>query len=83
MAILKSLTQHQINQGALRCPSNVQKIEFCLGECPGLYALATATNQTWYYRAKNAEGKTCHVRIGAVSQVPLAEAKKQVTLLRS
>lgn len=83
MAILKTLTQHQINQGALRCPPNVQKIELCLGDCPGLYALVTPTNQTWYYRAKNVEGKTVHSRIGAVSQVPLAEAKKQVTLLRS
>ena len=83
MAILKTITQHQINQGALRCPPNVQKIEFCLGDCPGLYALVTATNQTWYYRAKNAERKTVHVRIGAVSQIPLAEAKKKVTLLRS
>ena len=83
MAILKTLTQHQINQGALRCPPNVPKIEFCLGDCPGLYALVTPTNQTWYYRAKNADGKTCHARIGPVSQVPLAEAKKQVTLLRS
>lgn len=83
MAILKSLTQHQINQGALRCPPGMQKIELCLGDFPGLYALVTHTNQTWYYRAKNADGKTVHSRIGAVSQVPLAEAKRQVTLLRS
>lgn len=83
MAILKSLTQHQINQGALRCPPNRQKIELCLGDAPGLYALVTPTNQTWYFRHKNADGKTCHARIGAVQQVPLAEAKKQVTLLRS
>lgn len=83
MAVLKSLTQHQINQGALRCPPNMPKLELCLGDAPGLYALVTPTNQTWYFRHKNADGKTCHARIGAVSQVPLAEAKKQVTLLRS
>jgi integrase len=83
MAILRTLTQHQINQGALRCPPNIQKIELCLGDCPGLYALVTPTNQTWYFRHKDFSGKTCHAKIGAVSQVPLAEAKKHVTLLRS
>ncbi len=81
--ILKSLTQHQINQGALRCPPNMQKVEMCLGDCKGLYVLVTPTNQTWYFRHKDASGKTCHAKIGAVSQVPLSEAKKQVTLLRS
>ena len=30
MAILKTLTQHQINQGALRCPPNVPKVELAL-----------------------------------------------------
>ena len=81
--ILKSLTQHQINQGALRCPPNMQKVEMCLGDCKGLYVLVTPTNQTWYFRHKDASGKPCHAKIGAVSQVPLSEAKKQVTLLRS
>jgi integrase len=81
MAILKTLTQHQINQGALRCPTNMQKIELCLGDLPGAYALVTPTNQTWYYRAK-LNGKNQHFRIGAVSQVSLADLRRQVTLLR-
>lgn len=81
MAILKSLTQHQINQGALRCPPNMTKIEWCLGELPGAYALVTPTNMTWFYRQKVA-GKNQHFRIGPVSQVSLADLKKEVTLLR-
>lgn len=81
MAILKNLTQHMINQGALRCPPNVQKIEWCLGDLPGAYALTTPTNQTWYYRAKQ-DGKNRHYKIGPVSQVSLADLKKEVTLLR-
>lgn len=81
MAILKTLTQHQINQGALSCPPNVQKIELCLGDCPGLYALVTPTSQVWYYRGK-VQGKSSHFRIGNVSAVPLAEAKRQAMLMR-
>lgn len=79
--ILKNLTQHMINQGALRCPQNVQKIELCLGDLPGAYALVTPTNQTWFYRQKIA-GKNQHFRIGAVSQVSLADLKKEVAQLR-
>ena len=81
MAILKTLTQHQINQGALRCPPNVQKIELCLGDCPGAYALITPTSQTWFYRTK-VDGRNRHFKIGAVSQVSLADLKKAVAQLR-
>lgn len=82
MAILKSLTQHQVNQGALRCPPNMHKAELCLGDCPGLYALATPTSQVWFYRGK-VKGKTSHFRIGSVSTIPLAEAKKQAMQIRA
>jgi hypothetical protein len=83
VTVLKSLTQHQINQGALRCPPNLPKIEFCLGpDCPGAYVLSTATNQTWFYRGK-VQGKTTHFRIGSVSEIPLAEAKKQAMQMRA
>lgn len=82
MAILKTLTQHQINQGALRCPPSMQKIELCLGDCPGLYALATPTSQVWFYRGK-VQGKTSHFRIGTVLAIPLAEAKKQAMQIRA
>ena len=81
MTVLKNLTQHQINQGALRCPPDVQKIELCLGDCPGVYALATPTNQTWYYRAK-VNGKNRHYKIGPVALISLADLKREVTLLR-
>lgn len=81
MAILKTLTQHQINQGALRCPPNIQKIELCLGDCPGLYALVTPSNQTWYCRGK-VQGKSTHFRIGNVSAISLADAKRQAMLIR-
>lgn len=78
--ILKSLTQHQINQGALRCPSGKLKVEMCVSN--GLYSLSTPTNQTWYYRGK-VQGRTTHFRIGSVLEIPLAEAKKQAMLIRA
>jgi len=81
MTVLKNLTQHQINQGALHCPPNVQRIELCLADLPGAYALVTPTNQTWYYRAK-LDGKNRHYKIGPVEQVSLVDLKKQVTQLR-
>ena len=81
MTVLKNLTQHQINQGVLRCPPDVQKIELCLGDCPGAYALATPTNQTWYYRAK-VNGKNRHYKVGPVALISLADLKREVALLR-
>jgi len=80
MAILKTLTQHQINQGALRCPPNMLKAEICISH--GLYCLSTPTNQTWYYRGK-VQGKTTHFRIGNVSSIPLAEAKAKAMQIRA
>ena len=82
MAILKTLTQHQINQGALRCPPNVPKVELALGDCKSLYCLSTPTNQTWYFRGK-VQGKTKHFRIGSVSAIPLAEAKAKAMQIRA
>ena len=80
MAVLK-LTQNIINRG-LRCPADKQKSEVADADCRGLYALLTATNQTWFYRFKNADGKTQHMKIGAVSEVPLADARRQANTLR-
>jgi integrase len=78
--ILKSLTQHQINQGALRCPPGKLKVEMCVSS--GLYSLSTPTNQTWYYRGK-VQGRTKHFRIGNVLEVSLSDAKKQAMLVRA
>lgn len=80
MAVLK-ITQNLINRG-LRCPVDKRKSEVADADCRGLYALLTATNQTWFYRFKNADGKTQHKKIGAVSEVPLADARRQANALR-
>lgn len=70
-----------INQD-LQLLANVQKFEACDADCKGLYGLITAGSQVWFYRYKNANGKTCHHRIGDVAEVPLAEARRQVAMLR-
>lgn len=80
MAVLK-ITQNLINRG-LRCPVDKRKSEVADADCRGLYALLTATNQTWFYRFKNADGRTQHMKIGAVSEVPLADARRQANALR-
>jgi len=79
MAVLK-LTQATLAQ-CLQLPATAQKYEACDADCKGLYALVTAANQVWFFRAK-VDGKTSHARIGNVFEVPLAEARKQAVMLR-
>ena len=79
MAVLK-LTQHMINLG-LQCPADKTKFEAADMDCRGLYALVTSTSQAWFYRYKK-DGKTCHIRIGKVSEISLAAARNSVAQLR-
>ena len=84
MPVLK-LTQVMFPQ-VLQCPDGRTRIELCDSDCPGLYieVRATSPNQgTFYYRYKDANGKTCHLRIGTAIEVSLSDARKKAKTLKA
>jgi integrase len=69
----------------LNCPAGSNRIELCDADLPGLYIEVRATSAgqgTFYYRYKDATGKTCHKRIGATADITLTEARKQAKVLK-
>ncbi len=79
------MTQQQIDDG-LQCPADKKRIEWCDANAPGLYAEVRAVNPanpTWYLRYKDATGKTCHQRIGAVRDISLTDARKKAKELKA
>lgn len=84
MPIVK-LDQQFIANG-LTCPAGKDQVEFCCSELKGLYVLVSAKSPgqgCYYLRYKDANGKTCHQKIGRVSDISLADARKQARTLRS
>ncbi len=84
MAVVQ-LTQQMLDDG-LEFPPGKKRAEICCSVTPGLYAEVRSVNPanpTWYFRYKDANGKTCHTRIGAVRDIPLAEAKRRAKTLRA
>lgn len=84
MPIVK-LTQQFIGN-ELHCPAGKSRIELCCSEQPGLYVEVRASNQgqgTYYFRYKDASGKTCHQKIGRTADISLAEARKQAKILKA
>jgi len=80
MSVIK-LSTHMLS--TLQCPKGKRRIEFCDSEVPGLYVLVTDTqNKTFYWRTKDASGKTIHFRISAVCDLSLADARVQVQRLK-
>ncbi len=76
--ILK-LTQLFIANG-LQCPGDKTRIEYCDSDLPGLYVEVRATSQgqgTYYLRYKDANGKTCHQKLGRTTELDLMEARKK------
>lgn len=70
----------------LACPAGKNQIEFCCAEIKGLYVLVSAKapgQGTYYLRYKDANGKTCHHKIGRIADVTLAEARKVAKALRA
>lgn len=70
----------------LQCPEGKHRIEFCDTELPGLYIEVRATSPgqgTWYLRYKDANGKTCHQKIGRSTDTNLLEARKQAKKLKA
>lgn len=64
----------------LVCPSDKERIEYCVADEPGLFVECYAsTNRipTWYLRQKNARGTNVYKKLGTVRDLTLAQAKKQ------
>ena len=81
MPIVK-LTQSFIATN-LQCPDGKNRIEYCDTELPGLYIETRATSEgqgTWYLRYKDANGKTCHQKLGRTTEIDLMDGAKQPTL---
>lgn len=69
----------------LQCPEAKARIELCDADCPGLYIEVRATSPgqgTFYFRYKDANGKTCHQRIGTTNEVTLSDARKQAKVIK-
>lgn len=84
MPVLK-LTQAMFPQ-ALQCPEGKSRIELCDTDLPGLYIEVRGTSPchgTYYLRYKDANGKTCHQRLGSTAEVSLADARKQAKTLKA
>lgn len=84
MSIVK-LDQNFITNN-LTCPAGKDQVEFCCSELKGLYVLVSAKSPgqgCFYLRYKDANGKTCHQKIGRVSDITLGDARKQARTLKS
>jgi len=79
------LTQHVIaNQ--LHTPAGKDRTEICCAQQPGLYIEVRSTSPgqgTYYFRYKNANGKTCHQKIGRTTDIDLATARKQAKTVKA
>lgn len=83
--MIVNLTQKYIDT-ELRVPAGKLQVELCCSELKGLYVLVSARSPgqgTYYFRYKDANGKTCHQKIGRTSDITLADARKQARTLKS
>ena len=70
----------------LVCPEGKRRIEYVDTGGTGLYVevRATAPDQgTYYLRYKDANGKTCHQKLGTTADIGLDEAREKVRQLRA
>jgi hypothetical protein len=77
---------HVMFQQVLQCPDGKARTELVDSDFPGLYIEVRATSPgqgTFYFRYKDANGKTCHQRIGTTADVTLADARKQAKQLKA
>lgn len=84
MPIVK-MTNEFIRSG-LVVPSGKDRIEYVPDDLPGMYVSVSAISPgigTYFYRYKNARGKTCHVKVGRTCDLTLSDARKQVIQLKS
>lgn len=77
---------HQNTLAGLVCPQGKRRVEYCDSETPGLYVEVreAGTGQgTYYLRYKDANGKTCHQRVGRISEITLVDARRRVKELKA
>ena len=69
----------------LKCAPGKLREEFCDLDQPGLYVLASTAGKiaSFFLRYKNANGKTCHQKIGRTTDIDLAEARKRAKALKA
>jgi len=80
MAVVK-LTQEVVSQ--LKLEGGKKSAEIVDDQRTGLYVKLTATSSVYYLRYKNADGKTCHQKIGRTDEINLSDARAGVTQLRN
>jgi hypothetical protein len=82
MPIIK-LFQQEID--TLQCPDSKARIEYCDQNLPGLYVLVSSKSsiKSFFLRYKNANGKTCHQKLGRTTDIDLDEARRRAKLLRA
>lgn len=70
----------------LTCPDGVARIEYCDADRTGLHVEVRATSPgqgTYYLRYKNALNKTAHQKLGRITEISLAEARKCAKLQKA
>ena len=84
MPVVK-LTQEMLDSGELQCPPSKPRLEYCSKDFPGVYLLVYSKSdiQTLFYRYKDANGKTCHHKLGRTSEIDLETAHEKVRELRA
>ena len=72
--------------GGLSCPEGKRRIEYVDKGGTGLYVEVRATSPgqgTYYLRYKDANGKTCHEKLGRTTDIDLDEARQRAKILKA
>ena len=83
--MIVSLTSAFI-QNNLQCPDGQRRIEYVDRGGTGLYIEVRATSPgqgSYYLRYKDANGKTCHRKIGRTTEMELDDARRQARKLKA
>ena len=83
--MIVKLTPEFIKNGLI-CPEGKHRTEYVDNGGTGLYVevRATAPGQgTYYLRYKDANGKTCHQKIGRTTEMDLDEARRRAKTLKA
>jgi len=82
--IIKLTADFLANQ--LQCPDGQRRIEYVDKGGTGLYVEVRATSEgqgSFYLRYKDANGKTCHQKIGRTTEITLDDARQRAKTLKA
>lgn len=81
---MKTLDQTLIDHGMEPEPGR-KRTEYCDIAVPGLYLEVRAGSNiyTYYLRYKDANGKTCHLKLGRTTDITLAQARQMASELKA